>query len=397
MGWKKTALISVSLIIGALLVLGLIFSTEPEAERSGASKQTAMLVDVVTVEKGTYHPVISVTGTVRPSKEIMLGARVEGEVVHRSPDFVPGGYVEKGDVILQIDSTDFVNLLKQAKSALQQAESELQRELGLQQAAQREYKLLDDTLSEANRALVLRQPQLNSVKAQVASARATVNQAHQNLDRTTIRAPFNAYVISQDVNIGSLVSPGQNLGQLVGDDIYWVESAVPLNRLQWLQFENEGEGSPVEVKSKTAWGEGVSRQGHLFRMVGTLDDQTRMARVLVEVEDPLSVKEENKAKPALIIGSFVETNIQGKTLEDVVRVNRNYLRNNETVWVMNADTLDIRDVEVLFQDANNAYIKSGLQSGDRVVISNLANVTEGSPLRVNSEENTTSERGESDE
>lgn len=393
MSWKKTTIISATILIGALTVMSVIFFTEPKAERSDISKQTAMLVEVVKAQKGTYNPIISATGTVRPSQEILLGARIEGQVVYLSPDFVPGGYVDKGDILLQVDSTDYINDLTDAESSLEQARSELQRELGLQEAAKREYSLLDDTLSKANKALVLREPQLRSVKARVSSAQTAVNQAKVNLQRTTIRSPFEGHIIYRNVNIGSLVSPGQNLGQLVGNKIYWVETAVPLNRLKWLQFEEDGVSSPVEIRSKTAWGEGKTREGRLFKMLGSLEDQTRMARVLVEVSDPLSRQKANVDKPRLVIGSFVQTNIQGKAIEGVVKINRDYIRSNETAWVMQGDTLDIRELEVVFQDADHAYVAAGLEEGDDIVTTNLANVTEGAPLRLKDEEQASTANG----
>lgn len=375
--------------------MGLIFSTEPEAERSGIAKESAMLVQVEAVEKGAFSPTINATGTIQPSEEIMLGARVEGEVIQRSPNFVPGGFVKKGELLLQIDSTDYVNDLMQAKSELQQARSALQREMGLQEAARREYALLDDTLSEANRALVLRQPQLLATRAQVESAQATVNQAQLNLDRTTIRAPFNAYIIERNVNTGSLVAPGQNLGQIVGVDTYWVEASVPLNKLKWFNFEDEGQGSPVQVRSRNAWDNDQYREGALFKMLGSLEYNTRLARVLVEVNDPLAIKNENEGLPKLIIGAFVEANIQGKELNDVVKVNRDHIRSNNTIWVMEGDSLNIRDIDILFQNSEFAFVSSGLQGGDRVVTTNLANVTQGAPLRLEGDGAASTEDGES--
>jgi RND family efflux transporter MFP subunit len=385
MGWKKTLIISVSILIGSGAILGLIFSTEPEAERSGIAKESAMLVQVEVVEKGTFKPSITATGTIQPSQEVMLGARVEGEVIYRSSNFVPGSFVEKGEILLQIDSTDYVNELMQARSQLQQARSALQREMGLQEAAKREYALLDDTLSDANRALVLRQPQLLATRAQVESAQATVNQAKLNLERTTIRAPFNAYILDQYVNTGSLVSPGENLGQLAGVDTYWVEAGVPLNKLRWLNFEENGDGAPVQVRSRTAWEEDEYRNGSLFKMLGSLEDQTRMARVLVAVEDPMAIEPGNEELPRLIIGSFAETKIQGKALDEVVKVKRDYIRSNESIWVMEGDSLNIRDIEIQFQDSEYAYVSAGLDNGDQVVTTNLANVTQGATLRLEGE------------
>jgi len=107
-----------------------------------------------------------------------------------------------------------------------------------------------------------------------------------------------------------------------------------------------------------------------------------MASLLISVEDPLSYRDENSDKPRLMIGSFVESNIQANELEDVILLSRDYVRQNDTAWVMEDSRLQIRNLEVLFRDADNAYITSGLEDGDKVVTTNLSTVVEGSRLRT---------------
>ena len=384
MGLKKTIFISASVLVGAAALILLIFSTEPEASRETATKETPMLVQVTEAQQGNFTPTITATGTVIPSQEIMLSPRVSGQVVDRSPNFTPGGYVEEGERLLQIDPSDYQTALTQAQSDLRQARSELQRELGLQQAAQREYDLLEDSLSPANRALVLREPQLESVRAQVEAAESNVTQAELNLERTTVRAPFSGHVLARNVNLGSLVSPGQDLGQLVGMDSYWIETTVPVSKLRWLSFgDRQGEkGSPVKIQNRTAWLPDEYRSGYLYSRLGSLENETRMARVLVEVPDPLARQTKNTGKPELIIGSFLQVEMQAQTLENVVRVNRDYIRQNQTLWVKENDTLSIRDINIRFEDENYAYITEGLEGGEHVVTTNLATVRNGAPLRL---------------
>jgi len=390
MDTKKTLLISLGILVVGAAVTLLIFSTEPEATRSGAVKETAMLVDVVEVERDDYTPAISAMGTVEPSQDIILSPRVEGEIIELSENFTPGGYVKKGEVLLQIDPADYQNILQQRRSELEQAQTDLTIEMGRQNVAREDYQLLDDSLTNENIALVLREPQLNAARARVQSARAAVEQAELNLERTTIKAPFNAYILSRNANVGSQVSPGDNLARLVGLDSYWVEATLPLNQLRWVEIpENGNGGSPVTIRNRTAWEEGEHRKGSLFRLVGALENETRMARVLVNVPDPHGYQSGNTDMPRLMIGSFVETNIQARKLEKVVRVNRDYIRQNDTVWVMENDTLRIRNANIIFRDANYAYITEGLEDGEQVVTTNLTTVVDGSPLRLEEENQTT--------
>jgi RND family efflux transporter MFP subunit len=387
MTWKTTLLICLALLLGSGAVTVLIFSTEPTAERTGASRETAMLVDVTTVERDTARPTIEAMGTVRPAQEVTLRPRVGGEIVRRADAFTPGGTVEKGDTLLQIDPSDYRNTLRQRRSELRQAEADLTLEMGRQDVAQRDYELLGDTLTGENKALVLRKPQLETARSAVEAARAAVDQAELNLRRTTITAPFDAHILRRDVNLGSQVDPGDDLGRLVGLDTYWVEATVPLSKVRWLTLPEGGTpGSLVRIHNRTAWPEGAVREGALFRMVGALADQTRMARVLIEVPDPRAQRPANAGRPPLMLGAYVESRIEGTPLPDVVRLNRDYLRENDTVWLMEDGTLRIQEVDVALRDAQYAYVESGLADGDRVVTTNLSTVRDGAPLRLEGSE-----------
>lgn len=384
MNWKKSLLICFVILLSGGILTALIFSTEPTAGRTEATKESSMLVDVVKVERGNFTPVISAVGVVEPAKDVILSPRVNGEVTDQSDEFTPGGFVEKGETLLQIDSTDYYNALLQQESELRQARSDLDIELGQQNIAEEEFQQYQDSLTEENEALFLRQPQLNAARAQVESAQAGVQQADLDLQRTQINAPFDAYILTRNVNEGSQVSAGADLGRLVGIEAYWVEAAIPLSKLRWISFpENNGErGSEVRIRDRTAWPEDEYRTGYLYKLLGALEDQTRLAQVLVTVPDPLATEPEHADKQAMMIGSYVEAAIQADELENVVRLNRDYIRSNNKVWVMEQEELSIRDIEIEFQDAEYAYITNGLNDQDQVITTNLATVTEGAPLQL---------------
>ncbi|PAU93727.1 efflux transporter periplasmic adaptor subunit [Aliifodinibius salipaludis] len=384
MSWKQTLFISIGILATAGVVTVLIFSTEPTAEQAGATRATPMLVDVIEVERDNYRPTIQAMGTVRPSQEVNLSPRVSGEVEALSDAFTPGGYIEKGEQLLQIDSSDYRNTLEQRKSELRQARADLNIEMGRQDVARQDYQLFADTLSEENKSLVLREPQLESARSSVESAQAAVDQAQLDLERTTIKAPFDAHILTRNVNVGSQVSTSETLARLVGLDTYWIEATVPVSKLRWITIPegNEQRGSEVRVRNRTAWPPETYRQGYLYRLIGTLEDQTRMARVLVSVPDPQAYKTDEPDVPRLMLGSFVEVHIKADALEDVIRLNRDYVRDDDTVWVMNDGELNISDVQIVFQDAQYAYIKSGLSEGDQIVTTNLSTVSEGAPLRL---------------
>lgn len=373
--------------MGVLVTL-LIFSTEPTAKREGATKETAMLVDVIAVERGNFEPLIAATGSVRAEEDVMLSPLVGGQVIRRSTAFTPGGFVEKGEVLLQIDPQDYRNTLELRKSDLLQAQTDLNVEMGRQSVAEQDLALIGgDSLSAEERQLVLRKPQLDAVRARLKAAQAAVAQAELNLARTTIRAPFDAHILNQNVTTGSQVSPGDNLGRLVGTDYYWVELTVPVTKLQWLTFpdaEHE-KGATVRIMNRSAWEGGAYREGELYRQVGALDQQTRLARVLVRVEDPLAHRPGNTELPKLMIGSFVDAEVNAREIRDVIRLERDYVHTNQTVWVMKDKKLEIREVEVVLSDAGYTYISKGLEHDEHVVTTNLSTVVEGIGLRTETE------------
>jgi hypothetical protein len=113
-------------------------------------------------------------------------------------------------------------------------------------------------------------------------------------------------------------------------------------------------------------------------MIGSLDQQTRLARVLITVDNPLGGP---SGPPPLILDTLIEAQIQGRPIEDVVRLPRDYVRENDTVWVMQDNQLQIRQTDIVFRDARFAYISSGLDAGDEVVTTTLATVADGVGLR----------------
>ena len=388
---KKIIGICIGILVIGMAITAVIFLTEPEAKFEGATVETAMLVDVVPVKQGTFEPVIVATGTVRPVEDVNLSPLVSGQIIRRDPAFAPGGFVKKNQVLLQIDPADYRNTLEMRKSEFMQSQTTLDTEMGRQQIAEQDLQLITDDslfggnpLTEEERQLVLRKPQLNAVKASIGGAKASMEQARLNLERTTIRAPFDAHILSQNVTKGSQVAQGDDLGRIVGTDYYWIIATVPVSKIQWLSFPNgvSENGSQVKITNSTAWGPDAFREGYLDKQIGALEDQTRLARVLVKVPDPLANTEGAKGKPKLMIGTFVEVNLMADPVANVVRLNRDHVRSNNTVWVMKDGKLEIRKVEIVLTDDVYAYIRKGLEDGEKVVVTDLSTVSDGIGLRT---------------
>jgi hypothetical protein len=113
-----------------------------------------------------------------------------------------------------------------------------------------------------------------------------------------------------------------------------------------------------------------------------------MARLLIEVPDPLCRKPENGAAQSLLIGEYVQAAISGRKLEQVYRIPRAALHENRHIWIATADgTLDIRTVDVLWKDAGQALVRDGITDGDMLIVSDLTTPIQGMPVAIaNSEE-----------
>ncbi|NNF47923.1 MAG: efflux RND transporter periplasmic adaptor subunit [Desulfofustis sp.] len=379
---RGLALTIIVCVMIALAVGGFVWwinKSEPVAQRETATKRAPMLVETVTVTKGDYKPQISVLGRVVASKEVVLRPRVEGEVIEISENFEPGAMVRTGELLAKLDPADFENSLTTRLSELQQAEADLVLEEAQGQARRRGYKMIDKELGSEQLALVFRQPQLQTIQARVQAAEAAVAQARLELERTSITAPFDALVLERMVALGSQAQPGVAMAHLVGVNEYWVIATVPLKQLQRLRFAEDGaEPSAATIRKRGVWGDDQFREGVVQRFIGALDEQTRLARVLITVEDPLG---RQSGAPPLVLDSIVQTVIEGELLQDVVRLDRDYLRPGDTVWVIKDDKLSIREARVIFRDAEYAYISGGLEDGDEVVLTNLSRVREGAQLR----------------
>lgn len=384
-GVRMAVRIVLSIVLCAILLgaaagaTWLIFSTEPVAESESATRRSAALVETKVVQRAAHRPLIKVLGVVEPARDIVLSPRVSGQILHMEPGFVPGGTVREGEPLLQIDPADFEAVLIARESELHQMQAELAIEEGRQAVSRQEFELLGDEIDQANRSLVLREPQIAAIRAQLRSAEAAVRRATLDLERSTVRAPFDAQILSRNANLGSQVAPGDELGRLVGVDEYWITASVPLRDVPWLSFADDGRpGARATIRHTAAWPPGVEREAFVARLIGAVDERSRLAQVLLTVADPLA---RERDAPPLILGTIVELRIEGTPIEDVVRLERAYVRQNDTVWVMVDDALEIRTVEVIYRDSEHAYIRDGLEDGEHVVTTSLATVTSGLRLR----------------
>ncbi len=375
----------VALACGVAITMYLV-NTSPEA-KPRKNPPTATLVEVKKVVTGAQRTVIHAMGEIIPAREIDLKPRVIGEVIGLSEEFLPGGYFAEGQKILQIDPVDYELVVEQLKSEAEKAESDLLLEMGSQRIAEKELSLLNEEVSTDEKALILRKPQLAKLQATRASAEAKLAQARLDLKRTEIAAPFNAVIGTRNVNVGARVTQTTVLAHLVGSDIFWLKLTLPIDQLQWIDIpttRNE-KGSVVRIFSQGNTNTGSYRTGHVIRLSASLEEQGRMAQLMVEIEDPLSRKPENSGKPKLLLGSYVRAEVEGVGIVEGITIDRAHIHEGGKVWLMDDDGfLDIRDIRVLFRNREQVIISNGLADGDRLVTTSLSSPIQGTPLRLSS-------------
>jgi RND family efflux transporter MFP subunit len=369
-------------IIGAALVAVWLIRTGPQAKPRPKAR-SAVLVTVRPVEFGSHAVTASAMGTVIPQRQVILSPQVSGQVIQLSDMLVPGGRLSKGDPLLTIDPSDYQLAVQQLAGEVARVEADRQIELGRQRVARKEYELLGEAVSDEEQALMLREPQLANIRAVLDATEARLEQARLDLDRTVVKAPFNAVVISRQVDLGTSVAPGATLATLVGSDSFWIEAPVSANQLKWISIgrANRADGSTVHVFDTTAWGPETFRTGRVVSLAALVEEQGRMARLIIEVPDPMALRPETKGQPSLLLGSYVRVDILGTTLPRAARIERDLVHDGNRVWVMDDQgNLDIRAVEVAYRGQDYVLVTGGLQPAERLVTSNLPAPVQGMSL-----------------
>jgi RND family efflux transporter MFP subunit len=370
-------------------IAGAVYITKstPKA-RKRPPKQMTPLVQVVAVAPGNHAVNVAAMGTVIPAREINLEARVSGEIVMMHPDFTVGGFLEKDSEILRIDPQDYQLALTLAQARVKDAESKLKLLEAEAESAKDEWRQLYRDRNQVNNEpppLVFKQPQLTAAKAMLTAEKADVRKAELDLSRTRIRASFNAIVRTKHVDIGSQVSSQEKLAELVGTDKYWIQASIPVDRLDWIRIPRRP-GDPG-AKARILHRNGYEITGKVIRLLGDLESEGRMARILVEVKDPLNLKKENKDQAALLIGEYVRIEIQGRELQNVFRIPRTALRDNSMIWVATRDSgLEIRRVETVWRDAETVLLREGLEPDEQIIISDLPAPVPGMPIQIEKED-----------
>ncbi|HAV60866.1 MAG TPA: hypothetical protein DCY13_00685 [Verrucomicrobiales bacterium] len=344
-----------------------MFRTGPVTKPT-EEKRPPRIVKTVQVRPTTEEITVTAYGTVIPARRVAIETEVSGRVIGMHPQLRPGGRIQRDEELFTIDPT-------LAKLTLQQTEAELAgAEANLQEAA-RKHREAEQLVQER----VVAETELASLEAarrqqlaEMERLKARRDRDEEMLRRHVIRAPFNALVLDESVELSQRVDPGDLTVTLVGTDEYWVSAAVPTDKLPWIRLPAAGRtGASVKVEFDTGNGRMAAYDGEVLQLLGDLEEAGRMARVLVRVHDPLR-HQTAAGTPPLLLGSYVRVHFDAGRLEGVLAIDRTALREGDRIWVADANgRLQIRDVEVRWRKEETIYIDTELRPGEALIVSDL--------------------------
>lgn len=203
------------------------------------------------------------------------------------------------------------------------------------------------------------------------------------MERTIIRAPYDALIRSRNVDLGQFVAAGTALTEMFSVETAEVRLPIPQSRLKFLELPSvRGYEQGAEIDLYTDVSGTVSHwPATLHRTEGIFDERSRALYAVARIDDPYALLDTSK-KP-LRIGTFVNANIKGKAMDDLVALPRNVLRAGNLLWVIDENNiLRNRKVDALRAGGDFVYITSGLQPGELVSLTVLDSSFGGSEAEL---------------
>ncbi|MGJ8561266.1 MAG: efflux RND transporter periplasmic adaptor subunit [Litorimonas sp.] len=356
------------------------FSPEPEETDTPIK---ALPVLTATAKTDSVMMTVKAQGEVQPRTEINIVSQVGGRITYMSPDYIQGGRFNRGDLLVRIDPAEYKLRVTQARANVSQAQTVLARERSEADLARMDWE--DLGRGGTPTPLTLREPQMAEAAAQLESAKARLEEAALQLSRTEIRAPFDGRVTERLVDAGEFVGMSSRLGKIYATDIMDVRLPMTQTDLAraglFLGYEAKGDkGVPVRL-TLTSIGSESEWTGYITRTDGRFDSQSRVLHVYAEVRNPFANVSEGR--PPLAPGLYVDAEINGPVIDNVVTIPRAALRGTSDVYVANDDgTLSIKTVSVQSSDRTQAVLHSGIKAGDEVITSPIRGVAEGMKIEV---------------
>jgi len=376
---------------------GFLYATKPKVEAEAPSERIWQ-VSVMQAQPGPRSLTMEVFGTVVASRTVDLTPLVAGQVIDISPNLIAGGVVREGDMLIQIDPFDFQTEitiqqaeLAQARSKLAEIEAQIQddrqilaterekiklaqrdveRRAALQERSVGSEKALDDarlTFKEYQLAALSRerdvhqmQAQLEQQKARIAQLEALLSRREKDLQRATVRAPYDAFVAETQTAIGRYVRLGDPIATLIEADSLEVRFHVPLATFSRLAELGPIIDTPTEIVWRTGHTEWVF-SGKVKRQIAEIDPTLGGVEIFSSIE-------RGARRSILRPGAFVEVRLDLGKADRVSKVPSTAVHNGQFVFIVNDNRLEKRAIDTV-GTTGDVFLVTGLRPGEMVATS----------------------------
>jgi RND family efflux transporter MFP subunit len=338
-------------------------TTQPEVEI-----RPPRIVNTLALQPTRQRIAVHAFGTVIPARRVIVEPQVSGHIVRLSPKLIPGGHHREGEELYAIDSRLAELSVRETAAEVKRGEADLKEALRKWKEGQRlaaELVIPATELASLESEFRMREAELERLKVRAA-------RSAELLQRHVVRAPFNAVVVQEAMEVGQRVDPGDATATLVGTDEFWVQVSLPTDKVSWVRLPTETQpGASAQVVLDIGGTEPTRYEGKVIQLLSDMEEVGRMARVLIRVEDPLGLRESNNSAP-LLLGSYVRVEIDAGELDNVLVIDRPALREGNRIWVVDANNrLQIRNVNVRWRDEKTVTIDADLAPGEQLIVSDL--------------------------
>ena len=399
-------------LVCAVLAVGYLQATRPEIERTGPSER-ARPIAASTVRIADIQPSIDAFGEVVAQRDVELRALVAGPVVAVGENFVNGGTVRTGELLVEIDPFEYRAAVTEAEAALAEARAQLaetRAELGAEEAglaedrtqlglAERELarreallakgtateKTVDDALvrrSERVRALATTDRRIAGLRARIARQEAVISRSAVALERaeralanTRLVAPFDGYLTGVSAALGKRLGVNDRVVRLL--DQARLDIRIHLSDADYGRLVSSAaglRGRPVEV----TWRAGERNfpfRALIQRADGEVDAASGGVRVYARIEHGAS-------RVPLRPGAFVEVRIPDRVYQGAARLPETALVGGDTVYAVVGGRLEPRPVALLARVGNDVVVSGGLADGESIATTRFPEIGPGVKVQV---------------
>ena len=354
------------ILLIAYFISSLIINSEEETLNNNTN--ITHLVNSINIKNQSNPISVKVNGSLKSKHQIEIFSEVQGKLERSSKEFKSGQNYSKGNVLIKIDSKEFLASVKQNRSQLQNLVASVLPDIKLdfpKSFPQWENYFKEFNVNSNTKPL----PDHNSEKEKfyivgkgLQSQYFRLKNLEERLNKYTLLSPYDGTLKESYVSEGALISPGQKLGTFINTDLFELEVSVPSKYGNKLEI-----GKEVTLNSTY----NTNHSGKIIRINNSIDYNSQSIRVFIEFKS-----EELKD------GMYSEVEIPLGTIDDSFLLSRSLLINNSFVYFINTDmTIGLMNVEPKFYDDEYVVVK-GLDDGLQILKSYIPGIYDGMKVKI---------------